>query len=148
MLVYSIISLLILIIDQLSKIFILSNFTADTKINLIPGIIDIVFRKNTGAAFSLLSKHIYLLSIISILFCIGVIIYVVKIKPKHPLQCTSIALIFAGALGNGIDRFFRGYVIDFIETAFINFPVFNIADVSITVGAALFVLYVILFDNE
>lgn len=148
MLLYSIISIVIIIIDQLSKILISSCFSYDTRVTLIPGLFDIVFRKNTGAAFSILSKHIFLLSIISIIFCIGVIIYVIKIKPQHPLQCTSIALIFAGALGNGIDRFFRGYVVDFIETTFINFPVFNIADISITLGAILFVLYVIMFDKE
>lgn len=145
---YGIISLIIIILDQLSKILISNNFSADTKFTLIPGIFDIVYRKNTGAAFSILSKHIFLLSIISIIFCILVVVYVIKIKPKHPLQCTAISLVFAGAFGNGIDRFFRGYVVDFIETTFINFPVFNIADISITVGAVLFIIYVIIFDKE
>ncbi|MBQ7976709.1 MAG: signal peptidase II, partial [Clostridia bacterium] len=57
-------------------------------------------------------------------------------------------LIFAGALGNGLDRIFRGYVIDFIETAFINFPVFNIADISITIGAIVLVIYVMFLEKD
>ena len=57
-------------------------------------------------------------------------------------------MMFAGAFGNAIDRIFRGFVVDYIQTTFINFPVFNIADIGITVGAALLVLYVILFDKE
>ena len=76
------------------------------------------------------------------------IIYVIIKKPKHTLQRTALMLIFSGALGNAIDRIFRGYVIDFIETAFISFPVFNIADIAITVGAALLIIYVIFFDKE
>ena len=57
-------------------------------------------------------------------------------------------MMFAGAFGNAIDRIFRGFVIDYIQTSFINFPVFNIADIGITVGAILLVVYFIWFDKE
>ena len=60
---------------------------------------------------------------------------------------TSLMLMFAGALGNAIDRIFRGYVVDFIETTFISFPVFNIADIAITVGAVLLIIYILFFDK-
>ena len=60
----------------------------------------------------------------------------------------SLMLLFAGALGNAIDRVFRGFVVDFIKTSFINFPVFNVADIAITVGAALFIIYLMFFDNK
>ena len=148
MLLYGIISLIIIASDQISKILIASNFTGNTRKILIPHIINIVYRKNTGAAFSILSDHVVLLGLISVLFCVAVIIFYIKKKPAHPLFKTALALIFAGALGNGIDRIFRGYVVDFIETAFMNFPVFNIADISITIGAALLIIYVIIYDKE
>ena len=61
---------------------------------------------------------------------------------------TSLTLLFAGALGNAIDRIFRGYVIDFIETAFIDFPVFNVADIAITCGAVIMAIYIIFFDKD
>jgi len=148
MISYGIAALLIIIIDQITKILISSSFTSTTVIHLIPGLFNIVYLKNTGAAFSMFSDHVDILGIISAVFCIGVIIYCIIAKPKNKLQRISLMLIFAGALGNAIDRIFRGFVIDFIETAFINFPVFNIADIAITVGAFLLVIYVIFFDRE
>ena len=57
-------------------------------------------------------------------------------------------MIFAGALGNAIDRLARGFVVDYIDAAFINFPVFNIADMAIVIGAGLFILYEILYDRN
>ena len=148
MLLYGLISFLIILIDQISKILISTAFSANTRHILIPGIINIVYRKNTGAAFSILSDHVMLLGIISTVFCIGVIVFFLKKKPSNPVLCTALSLIFAGALGNGLDRIFRGYVIDFIETAFINFPVFNIADISITIGAIVLVIYVMFLEKD
>lgn len=148
MLLYGLISILIILADQISKFIISSAFTDNTRHILIPHIINIVYRKNTGAAFSILSDHVILLGLISVIFCVGVVIFYLKRKPTHPLFCTSLSLIFAGAMGNGIDRIMRGYVIDFIETAFINFPVFNIADISITIGAVLLVIYVTFYDKD
>lgn len=148
MVLYTIAALLIIIADQVTKILVSSQFTPTTQIRLIPNIINLVYLKNTGAAFSILTGRVSVLGIVSVLFCIGLIIYVIIKKPKHTLQRTALMLIFSGALGNAIDRIFRGYVIDFIETAFISFPVFNIADIAITVGAALLIIYVIFFDKE
>ena len=89
-----------------------------------------------------------ILGIVSALFCAAVIAYWIIKKPKHPLLCTSISMIFAGALGNAIDRLARGFVVDYIDVAFINFPVFNIADMAIVIGAGLFILYEILYDRD
>lgn len=142
------ISLAIIIVDQLLKFLVTSGMNVgDTAFSLL-NIFDITYVQNRGAAFSLLSGKLSLLSIVSILFCIGVVVYWIKKKPTHPLLCTSLVMIFAGAFGNGIDRLFRGFVVDFIQPTFINFPTFNVADIGITVGAALMVMYVILFDRE
>lgn len=142
------ISLAIIIVDQLLKFLVTSGMNVgDTAFSLL-NIFDITYVQNRGAAFSLLSGKLSLLSIISVLFCIGVVVYWIKKKPTHPLLCTSLVMIFAGAFGNGIDRVFRGFVVDFIQPTFINFPTFNVADIGITVGAALVVMYFILFDRE
>lgn len=148
MILYGIISLVIVIIDQISKFSIITHLTPSSRLILIPNIINIVYKKNTGAAFSILSDHVYLLGIISAIFCIAVAMFFVIKRPKNPIMCTAMSMIFAGALGNGIDRIFRGFVIDFIETDFIQFPVFNIADISITIGAALLMVYVIFLDKN
>lgn len=147
MLIYSIAALLIIIADQVTKFLVASNFTSTTEIRLIPGIINLVYLHNTGAAFSIFSEHVNVLGFISVVFCIGITIYIYKKKPSSTMQKLSLSLIFAGAAGNAIDRICRGYVIDFIETAFIDFPVFNIADIAITAGAVLLIIYVIFFDK-
>ena len=143
-----IISFVIILIDQISKFVVSSTFTAETQITLIPKVLRLIYVKNTGAAFSILSEHVEILGIVSALFSVLMVLYVIKTKPTHPLHKISISLIFAGAVGNGIDRLIRGYVIDFIETIFIEFPVFNIADISITVGAILLIIYMIFYEKS
>ena len=147
MLIYSLLALFIILADQISKILISNNLTFTSEIRLIPGIINIVYLENTGAAFSMFSDHVEILGLISVLFCIGFAIYIYKKRPDSLMQKISFALIFSGAAGNAIDRVFRGYVIDFIETAFMDFPVFNIADIAITIGAVLLIIHVIFFDK-
>lgn len=134
--------------DQAVKYAVVSSMSVGETAFSLLGLFDITYVKNTGAAFSMLSGRLSLLSLISIVFCFGTVVYWIKRKPTHPLLKTSITMMFSGALANGIDRIARGFVVDYIRTTFISFPVFNIADICITVGAALVVLYVILFDKE
>lgn len=151
MLLWSFLTILIIIFDQLTKYWVVENIGLTDSIKIIPGVFDFVYVKNTGAAFSFLSDKTYgivFLSIISILFCIGVILFIIKYKPKHKLLLTALSLMFSGAVGNVIDRIIRGFVVDFIEATFINFPVFNVADIAITIGAVLLIIYVIFFDKE
>lgn len=139
---------LIVIADQLIKYFIVSGVQIGDIAFSILNLIDITYVQNRGAAFSILSGNRVLLSLISIIFCIVVAIYWRWKKPQHKLLCTSLAMMFGGAAGNAIDRICHGYVVDYISTSFIDFPVFNLADIAITVGAALLVIYFIWFDKE
>ena len=141
-------ALLIILADQIAKYFVASGMNVGDTAFSVLNIFDITYVQNRGAAFSLLSGKLSLLSIISVAFCIGVVIWWIKKKPTHPLLCTAVTMMFAGAFGNAIDRIFRGFVVDFIRTLFIDFPVFNIADIGITVGAVLLVMYTIWFDRE
>lgn len=146
--IWLIISVLIVSADQLTKYF-MAKMELHKTVFSIFNLFDIEkVTPNKGGAWSMLDGHVVLLSAISVVFCVAVAVYWIKKKPKHPLLCTALTLLFSGALGNAIDRIVRGEVIDFIVTKFINFPVFNIADIAITVGAGLFILYIILFDRE
>lgn len=138
----------IIILDQLAKFLVLKNISPTDSVHVIPMLFDFVFVKNTGAAFSILSDSTALLGVISILFCAGVVFYWYKTKPQNKIMKLSLTLVFAGAFGNAIDRVFRGYVVDFISTVFMRFPVFNIADIAITAGAALLAVYLIFFDKD
>ncbi len=146
--IWAIITLLIITSDQIVKYLVSANMSIGESAFSILGLFDIAYVQNKGAAFSILSGNVPLLSIISIVFCVAVAIWWVKKKPTHPLLCTSVVMMFAGAFGNAIDRVVRGYVVDYIRTLFIDFPVFNIADIGITVGAALLIIYTIWFDKE
>ena len=144
--VYIIIAVLIIAADRLSKIWIMSNVNLGETFVHLP-LFDFTYVQNEGAAFSILSGKLGILSIVSLAFCIFVIVYFIKKRPTNKLWCFALTLMFAGALANAWDRLFYGYVVDFIETTFINFAIFNIADIAITVGAALMILYSI-FSNE
>lgn len=132
--------------DQLVKYLVASAANVGDTIASLP-LVDIEYVQNRGAAFSLLSGKVSFLTVVSVAFCIAAVIYWIKKKPSHPVMQLSIALMFSGALGNAIDRAVRGFVIDFIRVTFIDFPVFNIADIAITAGAVLLVIYEIWLDK-
>ena len=138
----------VIALDQVAKILVTAFLDKTSCIHVIPYLFDFVYVKNTGAAFSMFSENTVFLSIVSVLFCAGVLVYWYRKKPQHPLLKTSLTLLFAGALGNAIDRIFRGFVVDFISTAFMEFPVFNIADIAIVFGAIALIVYMTFFEKE
>ncbi len=137
----------ILILDQMTKAYVLNNVSVGELFGELPYVADYIFVKNTGAAFSILSNNTWLLSAISVIFVIAVLIYRIVAKPQRVLINVAITLFFAGALGNAIDRIAYGYVVDFISIKWFNFPVFNIADMAIVMGAVVAVIYFIFFDK-
>ncbi len=140
--------LLCIILDRIVKMYIMANCRVGEVFGEIPFVADFVYVQNTGAAFSILSNSTGLLGVISVVFCIAILVYWKIKKPEHPLLKTSIVLLFSGALGNAIDRIFYGFVVDFISVKWFDFPVFNIADMAIVIGAILLVIYVIFFEDK
>ena len=138
-----VIGLLCLAIDTLTKLYIANNFVAGQSLPLIDGVFHITYHINNGAAFSILQGKTVFLSIASGAVVIGIVLYIAARKPKNSLLLTSLTLIIAGALGNLIDRVFRGGVIDFLDFRLINFPVFNLADCFVVIGGALLFLYIL-----
>lgn len=124
-----------LLLDQLTKIWIAQSFqqVGDT-IPLIPGIFHLTYVHNTGAAFSLFAGGADWLRWLSLAVSLGLISLAIWGPKLRALEQISYGFILAGALGNGICRFLNGYVIDFLDVRWINFPVFNIADVCINLG--------------
>ncbi len=148
MIIWITLSLLITAADQLLKYLVLNNISSSDTIALIPHIVQLVYVKNTGAAFSLLSGKTYVLSLVSLAVCIFIVGYLIKKKPQNRLFLVSLGMILGGAVGNLIDRALRNFVVDYIELCFIQFPVFNLADIAITCGAVLLMIYVIFFDGK
>jgi len=125
-------SLLICFLDQFSKYLIIINYNSILKKNLLFFTIDFV--KNFGAAFNIFSGSRILLSTISIFISFILIYFILKNNMNKTIDLFSYSFILGGTLGNGIDRIFKGYVVDFINLNFINFPIFNIADTAINIG--------------
>lgn len=135
-----------LILDRLSKIYAINNFI-DKPIE--GPIINLTYLENRGAAFGILQdKRIFFLLITIGIVCY-LIYYFIKNYKNNPLILNiALSLIISGALGNFYDRAFNGYVVDFIEFSFVNFPIFNIADIFVTIGCGLSIIYILFIHEE
>lgn len=129
---------LIILFDQYSKSFVSKNQELLTNKNLIIFSLDYV--KNYGAAFNLFSGNRIFLSLVSLIISILLLYIILKKNNISNIDLTSYCFILGGTIGNGIDRITKGYVIDFINLNIIDFPVFNVADISINIGF-IFILY-------
>ena len=138
-------SIIIILIDQFTKYLIFSNYK--TFINKDFLLFRLDFVKNYGAAFNIFSGSRIFLSFISIVFSILLIYLIFRKNNIQTIDLYSYSFILGGTIGNGIDRIFKGFVIDFINLNMINFPVFNIADISINIGF-IFLLYSIFKNNR
>ena len=125
------------IIDQISKIYI--KFNIDKLLNRELLIFKIEFVHNYGAAFNIFSGSRLFLCFISIISSI-LLTYLIFISDNKLVNKHALSFILAGTIGNGIDRIFNGYVIDFIKIKLIDFPVFNVADISINIGVLILII--------
>lgn len=145
--VYGIIGLLALLIDQFLKFWTVSNVALNTGIRpLIPGVLHITYIKNFGAVFGIMSGFgalRWILLILLLVFTALMVFAFIKGYFRTGFVKVSGALLLAGLLGNGIDRAIYGYVPDIFEFEFMNFAIFNLADVLVLVGGILFVVAIL-----
>ena len=132
---YFFLSIFIILLDQLTKYLMFYNYKIYVNKDFI--FFRLNFVKNYGAAFNIFSGSRIFLSFISIIFSIIFIYLILRKKSSSNLELYSYSYILGGTIGNGLDRIINGYVIDFIDLNIINFPVFNIADISINIGLIL-----------
>ncbi len=136
-------SFYIILLDQVSKFIVLSTLGFNRSINIVPNLLNFTLVKNKGAAFSLFSNYPNFLTIISILASLLLITVILKFPPRSHWNFIGLAYLLGGTLGNGIDRLFKGYVIDFLELVPINFPIFNVADISINIAIICFIIDIV-----
>ena len=125
-----------LFLDQLTKLLIVQNFKLGDTLALWSGVFHFTYVRNTGAAFSLFSQGGGWLRWLSLAVSLGLIALACFGPALNRFEQLGYGFILGGALGNGIDRFAAGYVVDFLDFRLIKFPVFNLADVFINVGIA------------
>jgi signal peptidase II len=149
--IYAIAVVLVLILDQAVKFWttknILLDAVGDNCVELLRGVVHMTNVHNYGAAFSILQNARWPLIIITAVFVVGIIVLLNQELIHTKFGKWSAVFLLAGALGNCIDRVLYGYVVDMFEFEFFTFPVFNVADIFITVFGVLFIIHVI-FHNE
>ena len=148
----SLFALAIVGLDQLTKYLTQTHIPEGTHISVIPKVVGLTYVRNTGAAWSIFNSHPEVMRwvFVALVFVfLGIVFFLLrKGAIRKPFEIWCIAAIAGGAVGNAFDRILVGSVCDMIETEFVNFPVFNVADSFITVGVLLLAVYVIFFDRE
>ena len=145
-----IISIILLCIDQISKLLVVNLLTKTDSITIIKNFFYLTYINNDGAAFSILvGKRIFLI-LIAVLVIVMLIRYIKKNNIQNKLELVSIYLIIGGSLGNLMDIVIRGYVIDFLDFKIFNynFPIFNLADIFIVIGVFLLLLKELRKENN
>ena len=137
--------ILIILFDQFTKYLIQTYFFSLENKDFL--IFSLEYVKNYGAAFNLFSGSRIFLSLVSLIISIILVFVILKKKNLYTLDLYSYSFILGGTLGNGFDRISKGYVIDYISLNFVNFPVFNIADISINIGFILILYSLIKFKK-
>lgn len=144
--IYIMIILLGIILDRLSKTYAINNFIENPyRGNLF----NFTYLENRGAAFGMLQNRRIFFIILTLAIVAALICYFIKNYKTNPkILNIALAMIISGAIGNFYDRLFQGYVVDFIEFSFIRFPVFNIADIFVTLGSILLIVYMIIYEER
>ena len=145
---YAILAVLLVFADQAVKFAVRANIDLGRSVPFIPYVMDLTYVQNTGAAFSILSRHTWLLTLTSAAVVLVMCWLIVKGFFKNALGRWAAVLVLAGGMGNLIDRAVFGFVTDMFKTTFIDFAVFNVADCCITVGVPLLIAYLLLYAGR
>ncbi|MCM3713124.1 signal peptidase II [Halalkalibacter oceani] len=145
---YYLLAVAIILIDQLTKWVVDTQMEIGERLTIIENVLYFTSHRNTGAAFGILQGQMWFFYIITTVVIIGIIYYMQKEAKNSRLFGTALGLILGGAIGNFIDRLFRGEVVDFVDTYIFgyDFAIFNVADASLCIGVGL--LFIKMIGDE
>jgi signal peptidase II len=146
--VYAAVAVTILVIDQIAKALVRANILEGQTTRLVAGVLNLTYVHNVGAAFGLFPGRQPFFIATSAFVMIVVALYWFKARPREWPVVIALAMVTAGALGNLIDRAVLGQVTDFFEFAFVQFPVFNVADMAIVGGVGVLATWILFFSPE
>lgn len=130
----------IIALDQLTKLLVVKYMELGQSIPLIADVFHLTSHRNMGAAFGILQNQRWLFIIITTVVVIGIVVSMIRIGKNQPRVSLALSLVLGGAIGNFIDRILTGQVVDFLDFTLINFPIFNVADMAITIGVGVLLL--------
>ncbi|MFP3389693.1 signal peptidase II [Brevibacillus sp. SIMBA_040] len=141
---YYLIAAVIIALDQWTKHLVLNYMERGESIPLIADVFHLTSHRNMGAAFGILQNQRWLFIVITVAVVVGIVFSLIRIGKKQPRASLALSLVLGGAIGNFIDRATTGQVVDFLDFTLIHFPIFNVADMAITIGVGLLLLDVLL----
>jgi len=145
---YFILTAVLVLLDQAVKLLVRAQIPLGESVPFLPYVMNLTYVQNTGAAFSLFTEHTWALTLISLAVSLLLAAAMVKGVFSHRFPQTALAVVLAGAVGNLIDRAALGFVTDMFQTTFMNFAVFNVADICVVVGGiAAGIYYMFLMDR-
>ena len=148
MVIYLAVLLLTLAGDQALKLWVLENMELYAARPLLPGLVELKYIQNTGGGWSILSDHTWLLTLMTAVVLVVLAVILARKIIRHPLGVWMAHILFAGGLGNLIDRIRLGYVVDMFDFQFMNYPVFNVADICVVIGViGCAVYYIFLYEK-
>ena len=147
-LLYAVITVALVILDQVVKVLVRTYIPLGTSVGFLPGIMDLTYVQNTGAAFSLFREHTWLLALISAVASVVLVVLLIRRVFSSTAANVLLSVVLSGAVGNLIDRLFLGYVTDMFKTTFMNFAVFNVADICLVCGIIALCVYVVFFESR
>ena len=146
---YFLLAAALVALDEFVKLQVMTHIPVGEHVPFLPYLVDLTYVRNTGAAFSIFSEHTWILAGISLVMSVLLGWCLWKGIPfQKPLGRLTVTLLLAGAVGNLIDRAFRGFVVDMFNVLFMDFAVFNVADICIVVGGFAAFAYYVLFASK
>lgn len=148
--VMSSLAIFLIFADQLTKYIIVKTMQVGDSISVVGDILEITSHRNHGAAWGMLQNQMWLFFIVTLVVLTMIVYFYFKEAAYKVMMQLGLTLVFAGAIGNFIDRLFRGSVVDFIDTKIINydFPIFNVADACLTIGVFVLIIEILFNQKE
>lgn len=148
MVFYLILTTLLVVVDQITKYLTVQNINLFEVVEVVPKFLSFTYIRNTGAAWSILEGQMWFFYIVTIFVIVFLLYYLYTEAKDNKILGIILSIVLAGTIGNFIDRLIFQYVIDMIKVEFINFPIFNVADMFLTVGVVVLMIYTIYEDRN
>ena len=146
--IVAVVVLLLIALDQLVKSYIVWQIPLGEVRSWIPNLVSLTYLQNRGAAFSMLENQQWLFTLVTFLVIGGAVYYLIKHLHASKWMLAGLTLVIAGGLGNFIDRIRQGFVVDMFQLDFINFAIFNVADMYLTFGVAILLLMILKEEKD
>ena len=145
---YFVFAAVLVVVDQIVKLLVRINIPLGGAVPFLPGVLQFTYVQNTGAAFSMLEGHTWVLTLVSAIVSAAIVVLLVKRVFSGRFGMVTLTMVLGGAVGNLIDRVAFGFVTDMFQTLFMNFAVFNVADICVVVGGIAFCVYYLFFHGR